>query len=82
MRGNELILSNRYLSYFTNLTYIGLVAYFWAASVQTIAFVLRRRKSYPLQTWPRFFQLLHVLLHSTIIVLRAFFRVIVTTVVY
>ncbi|KAN0082889.1 hypothetical protein V8E55_008684 [Tylopilus felleus] len=58
-----------FFSYFTNLTYIGLVAYFWAAGVQSIAFVLRGRKSYPLQTWPRFLQLLHVLLYSTIIVL-------------
>lgn len=64
--------SHRFFSYFTNLTYIGLVAYFWAAGVQSIAFVLRGRKSYPLQTWPRFLQLLHVLLYSTIIVLRAF----------
>ncbi|KAF8557174.1 hypothetical protein OG21DRAFT_1407583 [Imleria badia] len=65
-----------YLSYFTDLTYIGLVAYFWASGVQTIAFVLRGRKSYPLQTWPRFLQLLHVLLHSSVIV----FPIIVTVV--
>ncbi|KAI9567861.1 hypothetical protein HD554DRAFT_843006 [Boletus coccyginus] len=57
-----------YLCYFTDLTYIGLVAYFWASGVQTIAFVLRGRKSYPLQAWPRFLQLLHVLLHSTVVV--------------
>jgi hypothetical protein len=65
-----------YLSYFTDLTYIGLVAYFWASGVQTIAFVLRGRKSYPLQTWSRFLQLLHVLLHSTAVV----FPIIVTAV--
>ncbi|KAF8436233.1 hypothetical protein L210DRAFT_3452269 [Boletus edulis BED1] len=65
-----------YLSYFTNLTYTGLTAYFWAAGVQTIAFVLRRRKSYPLQTWPRFLQLLHVVLYSTVTV----FPIIVTAV--
>ena len=53
---------------------MGLDAYFWAAGVQTIAFVLRGRKSYPLQTWPRFLQLLHVLLHTTVIIFRASFR--------
>jgi len=57
-----------YLSYFTNLTWIGLTAYHWASGIQTIAFVRRGHKSYPLQSWPRFFQLLHVLLRSTIIV--------------
>lgn len=65
-------LSHRYLTYFTDLSYIGIVAYFWAASVQTIAFVLRGRKSYPLQAWPRFFQLLHVVLYSTLVVFREF----------
>ncbi|KAH0826354.1 hypothetical protein J3R83DRAFT_5314 [Lanmaoa asiatica] len=68
--------ANSYLSYFTHLSYIGLVAYFWASSVQTIAFVLRGRKSYPLQTWPRFLQLLHVSLYSTVVV----FPIIVTAV--
>ncbi|KAF8549547.1 hypothetical protein OG21DRAFT_1421097 [Imleria badia] len=58
-----------YLSYFTDLTYIGLVAYFCASGIQAVALVLLDRESYPLQTWPRVLQLLHVLLHSTIIVL-------------
>ena len=53
---------------------MGLDAYFWAAGVQTIAFVLRGRRSYPLQTWPRFLQLLHVLLYTTVIIFRASFR--------
>lgn len=74
-QGNELtVFSRRYFSYFTELSYIGLVAYFWASSVQTIAFVLRGRKSYPLQTWPLFFQLLHVLLYSSLIVFRELSR--------
>ncbi|KAG8221702.1 hypothetical protein J3R82DRAFT_1989 [Butyriboletus roseoflavus] len=68
--------ANSYLTYFTDLSYIGLVAYFWAASVQTIAFVLHGRKSYPLQTWPRSLQLLHALLYSTVVV----FPIIVTAV--
>ncbi|KDQ49594.1 hypothetical protein JAAARDRAFT_42703 [Jaapia argillacea MUCL 33604] len=55
-----------YFSYFTDLSYIGLCAYFWASSVQTLAFASRREKSYPLQGWPRVFQFLHVLLYSTV----------------
>ncbi|KAL4074371.1 hypothetical protein J3A83DRAFT_4235436 [Scleroderma citrinum] len=83
-----------YLSYFTNLSYIGLCAYFCASGVQTIAFaralkglrdvqddaqaigtrrkesgrVERRRIAYPLQTWPRVFQLMHVLLYTSIVI--------------
>ncbi|KAF9218881.1 hypothetical protein BS17DRAFT_475351 [Gyrodon lividus] len=68
--------SKSFLSYFTDLSYIGLVAYFWASSVQTIAFALRGQKGYPLQSWPRILQLLHVLLYSTIVV----FPIIVTIV--
>jgi len=68
--------SKSFLSYFTDLSYIGLVAYFWASSVQTIAYAFRGQKSYPLQSWPRILQLLHVLLYSTIVV----FPIIVTVV--
>lgn len=83
-----------YLCYFTNLSYIGLCAYFWASSVQTVTFaralsglrdvqddaqavrtrgkqgrrVERRRIGYPLQRWPRVFQLMHVLLYTSIVV--------------
>ncbi|EAU87190.1 hypothetical protein CC1G_10469 [Coprinopsis cinerea okayama7 len=62
-----------YLSYFTNLTYIGLCAYFFASGVQTICYALRWRRNgagagYPLQqSWPRFLQALHVILYSTVI---------------
>ncbi|EGN98716.1 hypothetical protein SERLA73DRAFT_181325 [Serpula lacrymans var. lacrymans S7.3] len=55
-----------YFSYFTNLTYIGIVSYFWAAAVQTIAFSRNNNESYPLQRWPRVLQFLHILLYSTI----------------
>ncbi|KAG2130905.1 hypothetical protein DEU56DRAFT_463590 [Suillus clintonianus] len=65
-----------FFSYFTDLSYIGLVAYFWASSIQTITFVLRGQKAYPLQSWPRILQLLHVLLYTTIII----FPIIVTVV--
>lgn len=68
--------SSSIFSYFTDLSYIGLVAYFWASSIQTIVFVLRGQKAYPLQKWPRILQLLHVLLYTTITI----FPIIVTVV--
>jgi len=55
-----------YLSYFTDLSYIGLCAYFWAAAVQTALYARRNEKHYPLQKWPRFLQFLHILLYSSI----------------
>jgi len=55
-----------FLSYFTNLAYIGLTSYYWAAAVQT--FFYARYGRYPLQRWPRLLQGLHVLLQSTITV--------------
>ncbi|KAH7334991.1 hypothetical protein B0J17DRAFT_672329 [Rhizoctonia solani] len=64
-----------FFSYFTNLTYIGLCSYMWAASVQTIAYALRTRRfhtdsgarrEYPLQRWPRILQFLHLVLWSTV----------------
>lgn len=61
-----------FFSYFTDLSYIGLVAYFWASSVQTIVFVLSGQKAYPLQKWPRILQFLHVLLYTTITIFREF----------
>jgi hypothetical protein len=56
-----------YFSYFTDLSYIGLSAYFWAAAVQTVVYSRRHdEKHYPLQIWPRPLQFLHLLLYSTI----------------
>jgi len=56
-----------FFSYFTELTYIGLCAYFWASGVQTTTFALNPRASmYPLQRWPRILQFLHSLLWTTI----------------
>ncbi|KAJ3475221.1 hypothetical protein NLI96_g11975 [Meripilus lineatus] len=63
----KLHVAERYFSYFTSLSYIGLLAYFWASGVQTLAFALRGGKSYPLQRWPRTLQFLHMLLYSTIV---------------
>ncbi|KAG8862541.1 hypothetical protein FRB96_001098 [Tulasnella sp. 330] len=61
---------NQFFSYFTDLSYIGLCAYFWASAVQTLAYSSRPRPreplSYPLQSWPRVLQLLHVLLNCTV----------------
>ena len=60
-----------YFSYFTHLSYIGLCAYFCAAGVQTF-FYARSGKGYPLQSWPRALQYLHVLLYSTIVTYREY----------
>ncbi|KDR71903.1 hypothetical protein GALMADRAFT_253687 [Galerina marginata CBS 339.88] len=59
-----------FFSYFTNLTYIGICAYFFASGVQTL-FYARNLKNgqeeYPLQSWPRFLRYLHRLLLTTIV---------------
>ncbi|KAI8998982.1 hypothetical protein BD414DRAFT_140078 [Trametes punicea] len=55
-----------FFSYFTHLSYTGLVAYHFAAGVQTLCYVLNKYKRYPLQQWPRPLQFLHLLLYSTI----------------
>ncbi|KAH8102384.1 hypothetical protein BXZ70DRAFT_1063203 [Cristinia sonorae] len=55
-----------FFSYFTHLTYIGLIAYLWASGVQTLAYVRNKQKGYPLQRWPRTLQYLHTLLYSSI----------------
>jgi len=66
-----------YFSYFTDLSYIGLCAYFCASGVQTLIYARGNREHYPLQTWPQSLQFLHVLLLSTI-----FTYPILVTVVY
>ncbi|RXW16395.1 hypothetical protein EST38_g9457 [Candolleomyces aberdarensis] len=73
-----------YFSYFTNLTFVGLCAYFFASGTQTFAYsrscnkggANSDRPTYPLQRWHRVFQYLHVLLYTTI----ATFPIIVTVV--
>lgn len=64
-----------FFSYFTNLTYTGLCAYYCAASTQTIAYSLKWRKSgagvgYPLQRWPKILQALHIILQSSVTTFR------------
>jgi len=68
---------SQYFSFFTQLTNIGICAYLWAAGTQSALYVLRQRKWYPLQRWPRFLQFLHLLLLSTIVTLP-----ILVTIVY
>ncbi|PPQ71918.1 hypothetical protein CVT24_008059 [Panaeolus cyanescens] len=63
--------SGEFFSFFTNLTFIGICAYFFASGVQTIFFALKGREgsteaSYPLKGWPRFLRYLHVLLLTTV----------------
>ncbi|KAJ7190273.1 hypothetical protein GGX14DRAFT_579986 [Mycena pura] len=53
-----------FLSYFSELSYIGLAAYYCAAAVQTAAYA--RWGRYPLRCWPRALQALHVVLQSTV----------------
>jgi len=59
-----------FFSYFTNLTYIGICAYFFASGVQTLLYarnLKRGEESYPLQRWPRMLRYLHTLLLSTVV---------------
>ncbi|KAF7761261.1 hypothetical protein Agabi119p4_10670 [Agaricus bisporus var. burnettii] len=69
-----------YFSYFTHLSYVGLIAWFWASGVQTLFFARTSKESrplrYPLQSWHRVLQFLHELLFATI----ATYPVIVTIV--
>ena len=68
-----LIVPCRYFSYFTHLSYIGLIAYQFAAGVQTLCYASSGRSSYPLQRWPRFLQFLHRLLYATVTTYRKCF---------
>ncbi|KAF8803216.1 hypothetical protein BYT27DRAFT_7195795 [Phlegmacium glaucopus] len=56
-----------YFSYFTNLSYIGICAYFFASGVQTFAYARNNKQGYPLQHWPRILRYLHGLLLSTVV---------------
>ena len=68
--GRTLTSRRRYFSYFTHLSYIGLIAYLYAAGVQTLCYALKGKSGYPLQRWPRPLQLLHSLLYSTVTTYR------------
>ncbi|EJU05333.1 hypothetical protein DACRYDRAFT_74529 [Dacryopinax primogenitus] len=73
---------HRYFSYFTNLCYVGLVSWFWASAVQTGAFAFSKGKHYPLQRWPRFLQLLHVILFTTVAVYPFIVMIVVWAILY
>nr|GAT47559.1 predicted protein [Mycena chlorophos] len=55
-----------FYSYFTHLTYTGICGYMFAAGLQTLMFVRRREKGYPLQRWHKALRWLHLALLSTI----------------
>ncbi|TFK71168.1 hypothetical protein BDN72DRAFT_765518 [Pluteus cervinus] len=57
--------ADQFLPYFTNLSYVGQCAYFWAAGVQTIFYVRNDGSGYPLQSWPKVLRYLHRVLFST-----------------
>jgi len=57
---------DQFFTYFTDLSYVGLCAYFFASGVQTFRFARTGGDGYPLQRWPRILQFFHMLLLSTI----------------
>lgn len=72
--------AQRFLSFFTNLSYFGLCGYFWASGYQTWKYsraVQRERPGkparYPLQSWHWVWQYLHALLYTTIVTFRECF---------
>ncbi|KZT56414.1 hypothetical protein CALCODRAFT_483992 [Calocera cornea HHB12733] len=71
-----------YYSYFTNLSYIGIVSWFWASGVQTAFFAFREKTGYPLQRWPRFLRFMHSLLFTTIAVYPIIVLVVVWAILY
>ncbi|KAI0373345.1 hypothetical protein BV20DRAFT_938448 [Pilatotrama ljubarskyi] len=58
--------ADSFFSYFTHLSYTGIIAYYFAAGAHTLCYALKRGQGYPLQRWPRPLQFLHLLLYSTI----------------
>jgi len=63
---------NSFFSFFANLAYIGLCAYFCASGTQTFAYAVGWRKlgagaGYPLQHWPKVLQALHIILRATVV---------------
>ena len=54
-----------WFSYFTHISYIGLTFYMIFAAGHTLYYARTGRE--PLNSWPRFFQLCHTVLYSTII---------------
>ena len=68
----DALAGRRTFSYFTDLSFIGFCAYFFASAVQTMIYAVGGGKGYPLQKWPRILQFLHLLLISTIFSFRVY----------
>lgn len=68
--------AQKFLSFFTNLSYFGLCGYFWASGIQTWKYSrsnyhrINGGQVYPLQAWPKFWQHLHLLLYVTVVTFR------------
>ncbi|KAJ3515977.1 hypothetical protein NMY22_g14313 [Coprinellus aureogranulatus] len=63
--------AQRFLSFFTNLSYFGLCGYFWVSGIHTFKYsrskYRNRKPGYPLQKWPKVWQNLHLLLYTTVV---------------
>ena len=70
-RSDADVTSHREFSYFTSLSFIGIIAYFWASGVQSFFYVRSKQTGYPLQKWPRILQFAHLVLYATITTYRA-----------
>ncbi|KAG7089989.1 hypothetical protein E1B28_011611 [Marasmius oreades] len=57
----------RNFSFFTFLTYIGICSYYWASFVQTFWYIRRGFEGYPLQSWGKTLQILHLVLQNTVL---------------
>ena len=68
----DALTGHRTFSYFTDLSFIGICAYFFASAVQTVLYAVGGGKGYPLQKWSRILQFLHLLLLSTIFSFRVY----------
>ncbi|KAJ3534652.1 hypothetical protein NMY22_g6827 [Coprinellus aureogranulatus] len=63
--------AQKFLSFFTNLSYFGLCGYFWVSGIHTLKYSRsksrNRKPGYPLQKWPKVWQNLHLLLYTTVV---------------
>jgi len=58
---------SQFFVFFTNLSYTGIAAYFCFAAYHTSIYAFaRNQKSYPLQSWPKLLQFLHLALLATV----------------
>ncbi|KAF8647544.1 hypothetical protein AX16_006633 [Volvariella volvacea WC 439] len=62
----ELKTGQKFLCFFTNLSYSGLCGYFSIAGYHTLKYAKHSEEAYPLQRWSKVFQWLHLMLLATI----------------